>query len=177
MTLVELLGGLALLGSVMAGILIAHGRFARQYYKAEQRQEAVAAVDTLLTRWFQTPPPEPPPPEAPEARPESASKRVPRRGSGPLPGTDDLYWRTRVVRSPQRTAQRLGAQRIALTVRPEEQWQRRSQAPPVLRIELLVSLPQAEDTDTQPAGASTPGDTSAEEQPENDDSAKEGGQR
>jgi len=55
MTLVEVLAGLALMGSVFAAILMAHGRLTRQHQSAGQRQAIVDATDKLLSDWWTEP--------------------------------------------------------------------------------------------------------------------------
>src|SRR3954463_9256722 len=51
-TLVEVLAGLVLLGTVLASVMIARGRFLRQWAQAEQRLAAVRAADLMVSRWI-----------------------------------------------------------------------------------------------------------------------------
>ena len=118
LTLVEVLGGLALLGSVLAAMLVAHGRLTRQHGQAIEHRRAVAATDRMLKRWWQD------------------LEKLPRRGSGRLEGTDQLHWRTRVMR-PTAKLERLRAERLELTVFSKA----RSGREEVLRLELLLPEP------------------------------------
>ena len=52
-TIIEVLGALVLLGTVLASILTAQGRFIKQLASAERRLEATKAADQLLTLWWQ----------------------------------------------------------------------------------------------------------------------------
>ena len=52
-TIVEVLGALVLLGTVLVSILTAQGQFTRQLASAERRLEAVRAADHLLILWWQ----------------------------------------------------------------------------------------------------------------------------
>src|SRR5690348_1878673 len=55
MTLVEVLAGLALLASLLVGLLVARAGYLRQSAIADRRLRAVAAADALLTRWHLDP--------------------------------------------------------------------------------------------------------------------------
>src|SRR3954464_10234738 len=79
-TLVEVLAGLVLLGTVLASVTIARGRFMRQWAQAEQRLTAVHAADALMARWMSG---------GPQAVPVPAQGQV-----DDLPG---YVWRTRSV--------------------------------------------------------------------------------
>jgi hypothetical protein len=96
MTLVEVVAGLALLGSVLVGILLARGACLRQTARSNRRLEAVAAADALLTAWHQDPA---------LLKPE---------GGGPLAGDGQLAWRTAIV--PSAEARSLGARIVRLEV-------------------------------------------------------------
>ena len=51
MTLVEVVGGLALLATLLVAALLAQGRYMRQAASADRRLQAVTAADALLTSW------------------------------------------------------------------------------------------------------------------------------
>ncbi|WP_428940621.1 type II secretion system protein [Fontivita pretiosa] len=55
MTLVELLVGLAVLGTILGTVLVARSRHQRQLNQAQRRLEAVAAAERLLERWWNDP--------------------------------------------------------------------------------------------------------------------------
>lgn len=134
MTLVEVVAGLALLGSVLVGILLARAGYLRQAARSSRRLEAIAAADALLTAWHQDPA---------LLKPES---------SGALAGDSQLAWRTAIV--PSAEAQSLGARIVRLEVLDERAV---ASATPVLAtVEFLVEpenkLPLRPAT-TQPLGA------------------------
>src|SRR4051794_8506660 len=79
MTLVEVVAALALLGTLLAAVLVVRVRYARQSAAAERRLQAVAAADALLSAWHRDP------------------RSLPRFGSGQVAGDAQLAWRTAVV--------------------------------------------------------------------------------
>ena len=81
MTLIEVLCGLVLLGTVLASVCVARGRFLRQWGAADRRLQAVRAVDAMLSQWI-------------AGSPDS----VPLPGYGHLQGAPNLIWRTRRIR-------------------------------------------------------------------------------
>lgn len=119
MTLVEVVAGLALLGSVLVGILLARAACMRQMARSNRRLEAVAAADALLTAWHQDPA---------LFKPES---------SGFLAGDGQLLWRTALV--PSLEAKNLGARIVRLEVLDERA---AAEAPPVLATVEFVVEPE-----------------------------------
>src|SRR5436309_3173648 len=77
-TLVEVLAGLLLLGTVLASALIARGRFLRQWAEADQRLAASRAADAMLATWLGAP---------------ASSLAVPAQGT--VPDLHGYSWRTR----------------------------------------------------------------------------------
>jgi len=53
MTLVEVLGGLAILGGLLVAILVASGKYTKQRALGERRIQATRAADRLLSGWWQ----------------------------------------------------------------------------------------------------------------------------
>lgn len=96
MTLIEVVGGLALLATLLVGILMAKARFTHQAAIAERRLRAVAAADELLAAWRQNP------------------RELPRAGSGEMIGNGGLTWRTLPVANPP--INELGADVIRLDI-------------------------------------------------------------
>src|SRR4051812_8008804 len=79
MTLIEVVGGLALLGTLLVGVLLAKAKFTRQAATADRKLQAVSAADELLVAWRQDP------------------LALPRDGVGTVPGGGgdrQLSWRT-----------------------------------------------------------------------------------
>ena len=83
-TLIEIAAALAILGTLLVGILLAKASHTRQLARAERKAGAVQAADRLIREWW----------HSAEGVPRNASGRVPdpradRSGS--------FRWRTRVV--------------------------------------------------------------------------------
>lgn len=78
-TLIEVLGGLALLSALLVAILMAQAGYTRQAATAERRLRAVSAADELLQGWWREP------------------ERFPVSTGGAIAGDAGLAWRTRVV--------------------------------------------------------------------------------
>jgi type II secretory pathway pseudopilin PulG len=55
LTLLEVLAGLALLATLLAGVLTAYGNHVRQVRRTQLRLKAADAADRMLTDWFQRP--------------------------------------------------------------------------------------------------------------------------
>jgi len=85
-TLIEVVAGLAILGSVLAGVTLAHARHTRQRAEAQRRLIAVAAAHSLLTEWWQ----------------EDVDP-LPQNDNGPITGLAQhtgLSWRTSQIDGP-----------------------------------------------------------------------------
>jgi hypothetical protein len=82
MTLVEVVGALGLLATLLVALLLARARYTHQAALAQRRLQAVAAADALLATWHQDP------------------RSLPRAGSGAVGGEGQLSWRTQRVVSP-----------------------------------------------------------------------------
>ena len=113
-TLVEVLAGLALLGTLVAGLLVADAAQGRQARRAEDRLAAVAALDELLEGW------------------DAGGPALPPAPSGPLGTGGRLAWSARRVR-------RAGADRLGcVVVRVEARPAGAADARPLAAVELLV---------------------------------------
>jgi len=96
LTLVEAACGMALLGSLLVGIILAGARLARQQGRAERRIEAAGIADALLAGWW------------------ANRDEFPRADAGDIPGRDGWRWRTQVVVRDETSA--LDAEVVALEV-------------------------------------------------------------
>src|SRR5258706_11329593 len=81
MTLIEIVAGLVILGTILASLAIARGRFARQWAAADRKLAATKAVDAMIAGWMESTPP-----------------RVPVNREGVLAGVGKHVWKTRAVR-------------------------------------------------------------------------------
>jgi type II secretory pathway pseudopilin PulG len=132
MTLIEVVGGLALLGTLLVAVLLAKAKYTRQAATADRKLQAVAAADELLTAWRQD------------------SNALPRDGSGPAPGDRQFSWRTRTLANAEVAS--LGGQTVRLEVLDD-----RSAGAVVAAVEVVVEPPAASagnSSKTAPPGAS-----------------------
>src|SRR5437763_958795 len=81
-TLIEVLAGLVILGTLLVSIAAARGRFARQWVEADRKLSAVRAADKMLADWM-----------------SGAEQNIPVQSQGDLAGVPKCSWRTREVRS------------------------------------------------------------------------------
>lgn len=95
-TLIELLGALALMASVLVALLTAQARYARQSHETRLRLQAIEATDTLLTQWW------------------TETGAIPAPESGWLDTDPPLAWRTHRIDRPD--AQLLAAQIVLLDI-------------------------------------------------------------
>jgi type II secretory pathway pseudopilin PulG len=126
MTLVEVVGGLGLLATLLVAILLAKARYTRQAADADRRLQAVAAADALLTAWRQDP------------------RSLPRAGSGMVAGEGRFSWRTRTIANA--AISEVGATVVRLEIlddRPEA-----AANPAVTSVEFVVE-PEEADAPTQ----------------------------
>jgi hypothetical protein len=113
------LAGLVVLGTVLASVVVARGRFLRQRALADRQLRATEAVDQLISNWTGG---------------GTSFDSVPRAASGALPGVEGCRWRTLERRDPAAIA--LGARVVRIEV-----WDRDPDAggrSPVASLELLV---------------------------------------
>jgi type II secretory pathway pseudopilin PulG len=118
MTLIEVVTGLAIMGTVLASLAIARGRFARQWAAADRKLATARALDAQISEWM------------------DRSSGVPVLAEGVLAGANDCTWRTRTIHDP--AALPLGATVVRIEV-----FQRGPQSPsalPILNVDLLVHV-------------------------------------
>ena len=97
LTLLEVVGAIAILGTVLVGLVVAKARHVRQLAEARRLSAAVRAADSLLAAWW----------TSPEGVPDDESGAV---------GTDgSLVYATREVKSA--AIERLGARVVRVEVR------------------------------------------------------------
>jgi prepilin-type N-terminal cleavage/methylation domain-containing protein len=97
LTLLEVLAAVAILGTILVGVVIAKSRHTRQLAATERLDAAVRAADELIAAWWASP------------------RGIPIDDSGEL-GTDgSLVWRTRTVANKE--IESLGARVVRVEVR------------------------------------------------------------
>jgi prepilin-type N-terminal cleavage/methylation domain-containing protein len=115
LTLVEVTVSLALLSTLLVGMLVAQDRHTRQIRTARRTINLVGQVDQLLYGWMEK------------------NSAIPRQATGPLEGDEDLVWTTRPL--PTANSRELEVDVVRLEVH-----HRRDLAggPPELVIDLAV---------------------------------------
>jgi len=97
LTLVEVVGGTALLGTLLVSVLIAAGRLQVQRAASQRHLAACSIADRLLADWW----------------PDRA--KLPRSGGGTIEAEGGAYnWRTRVVAND--AAEQLGGEVVRLEI-------------------------------------------------------------
>jgi hypothetical protein len=96
-TLLEVLAGLVVLGTLLVSVAVARGRFIRQWSDADRKLTAIRSADAQIARWLAGPP-----------------DAVPVDAEGSLDSPSNCVWRTRQLRSDAAAA--LGAAVIRMEV-------------------------------------------------------------
>ena len=118
LTLIEVLAALALLSTLLVGVLVAFDRHAEQIQRARRTLDVIERVDALLYEWT-----------------ESGSG-VPYNDRGRVPGGDHLLWETRVVNTRYR--EDLGVDVVRLEVFSQRET---VSAGPLVSLEMAVPSP------------------------------------
>lgn len=121
MTLVEVVAALVILGTILAALAVARGRFTRHWAEADRKLAATKALDALITEWTDGP-----------------FASVPINRQGRLPNTRTCIWRTRALRTADAARLTAVVVRVEVFDRGDEQ---KSNGVPVASIDLLVHLP------------------------------------
>jgi hypothetical protein len=126
------LAGLVVLGTLLSAVLIARGRFLRQWTDADRRLAVTTAVDAMLQNWMVDP-----------------AVNVPLNSAGALPGAPGFGWTTQVLND--RIATQLGVMTVRLSVydhRPNRavDLSDRQFENPVLSVDFLVHPVPSEET-------------------------------
>lgn len=124
LTLVEVVAAIAILGTLLVGVLSAKSRFTRQFRDAQRREQAVRAADVLLESWW------------------ADVKHFPRNDHGVVENQPTLRWQTETRDDPQ--CRLLLAQVVRLTIQdtaspiPGADTDRAA----LVVVDLLVPLPE-----------------------------------
>ena len=116
-TLIEVLCGLVILGTVLASLSIARGRFLRQWGDAERKLQATRALDQQIDTWLSATP-----------------TTVPFAGRGSLNGVNGGWWQTRRLNNP-------GTGMLGASVVRVEAFSPGVSNVPVATVDLLVHNP------------------------------------
>lgn len=122
LSLIELVAALAVLGTILAGVVVAKARHTRQLAEAKHRLEAVALADRTIAQWWMSP------------------EGLPIDQHGTVGRTPALRWRSQLV--PNDELQRLGAR--VVRVEFSDAAAEAGQADPVLVVELALPRDDSE---------------------------------
>ena len=119
MTLIEVVAGLAILGTLLASLVVARSRYLMQWALAGRKEQAVVAADRLLSSWW------------------AAPDKWPRHGEGDLPQTK-MRWRTSILDNP--VAKDLDAQVVRLEIFESADSSLEEQRP-LSQVDVVLNLP------------------------------------
>ena len=117
MTLIEVVAGIALLGTVLATTVLAQARLLRQHQRALLKLQAVEAVDRLLTQW------------------STEQREIVAPASGTLIANPKVTWTTQ-IQGVQRDGE-LSISVVELTAVADNDPR---ELPPLVRVELAVPV-------------------------------------
>jgi hypothetical protein len=120
MTLIEVIAGLVILGTILASLAIARGRFARQWSAADRKLAAVRALDAVVADWMNVP-----------------GSSVPLNRQAAVPDAPKFIWRTRPIPDPAATKLSAVIVRVEIFDRADAD---RDSAIPITAVDLLVHL-------------------------------------
>ena len=118
MKLIEVVAGLVILGTILASLAVARGRFARQWAEADRKLTATRALDALIAEWIQ-------------------KSDVPINRHGMLPDAKNMIWRTRAIRDRAASTLSVAIVRVEVFDRANED---RPAAVPVVTVDLLIHV-------------------------------------
>jgi hypothetical protein len=118
MTLIEIVAGLVILGTILASLAVARGRFARQWRSADQKLVAVRALDGLIADWLNVP-----------------GGAVPLNRQAAVADAPAYVWRTTVLRDD--AAAKLSAAVVRVEIFERRQMDR---GVPVASVDLMVHV-------------------------------------
>ena len=116
-TLIEVIAGLVILGTILAALLIARGRFAQQEAMAQRKLAATRSLDALVSQWLNGP-----------------VGAIPVSARGDL-GESNQTWRTHLIPDP--SAESLGAHVMRVEVFD------RNARQPILTLDLLLQAKES----------------------------------
>ncbi len=117
-TLIEVLAAIAILGTILVGVVLAKSRHTRQIERTQRQNAAVRAADELIAGWW------------------ASSRGVPVGDSGVTASDASLAWKTHVVAN--REIEDLGARVVRVEIRIVDGKQERE---PLVTVDLVLSDP------------------------------------
>ena len=126
LTLIEVVAAIAILGTLLVGVVLAKSRHTRQAALAQTKMQAVLLTDELIAGWW------------------DGADGVPIGDEGVLSEADALRWQTRLVNNHKIAS--LGARVVRVEVHEEDRDLRHGDRrdEPVLIVDLVVPDPEVE---------------------------------
>lgn len=126
LTLIEVVAAIAILGTLLVGVVLAKSRHTRQAALAQTKMQAVLLTDELIAGWW------------------DSIEGVPIGDEGGFTETDALRWETRLVNNSPIAS--LGARVVRVEVHEDERdlRNREEKDEPVLIVDLVVPDPLVE---------------------------------
>lgn len=124
LTLIEVVAAIAILGTILVGMVLAKSRHTHQLALAERRSEAATAADELLSRWW------------------ANGRNVPAEAEGEMPTDAKLKWTTRVMDNS--AIDELEARVVRLEVR--DAGAGAANAPSLVVVDMVLPLPDERKT-------------------------------
>ena len=140
LTLIEVVAAIAILGTLLVGVVLTKSRHTRQLHRARTQASAIKAIDTLIAEWWTQP------------------QGVPIDESGGLDGLDHLRWQTRLIKNDP--IDQMGARVVRVSVYElnDATSQTRPGDDALLLIDLVV--PDLDADEAEQAGAAADRDQS-----------------
>lgn len=125
LTLIEVIAAIAILGTVLVGVVLSKARHTRQIALTRQHAAVVDAADALITGWWTSP------------------EGVPIGGSGTIDGEESLRWETRVVGNP--AVEGMGARVVRVEIHPSAADAHRPgrRGEPLVAVDLVLPDPDS----------------------------------
>ena len=133
LTLIEVMVGLAILGTLLASLVVARARYLRQWAWAGRKADAVQAADQLLTRWWSNP------------------EKFPHHGEGLLPKAR-LRWKTYEIGNPAASDLEARVVRLEIFEKVEvtsEMAESKGKSMPLVHVDVVLDP-------TKPSSSETP---------------------
>ena len=126
LTLIEVMAGLAIMGSLAVGLVLSRGKLLEQQQRALQTKQAVQLAGTLLNQWHQ-----------------DSWAMLPLDTTGDFDDLPHWHWETQTIDSPQLTE--FNTQKVRLTIYAPPNPASNNLPQPATTIEILTPIPEPGD--------------------------------
>ena len=131
LTLIEVIAAIAILGTLLVGIVLARTQHTRQLALATRKDAAIQAADELIASWW------------------TNQEGIPINSSGYIPTDSTFAWRTQIIPNPE--IEQTGAQavRIEITDTSPTLPQHPSINMPLVTVEVVLPIEEPEQQEEQ----------------------------